>query len=84
MYELAHGNIEEGLVVDHLCRNKLCVRPDHLEAVSQSTNVRRGIGSKLTVEQVEEIRHASGKQRDIARQYGIQQSYVSNIKSGRR
>lgn len=37
------GNkIAEDQVVDHLCRNTLCVRPSHLEAVSQTENIRRG------------------------------------------
>lgn len=30
-----------GLQVDHLCRNKLCVRPDHMEMVTQAENLRR-------------------------------------------
>lgn len=34
----------DGLVLDHLCRNTLCVNPDHLEPVSQQTNVLRGYG----------------------------------------
>ena len=37
-YELAHGPIPEGLVIDHLCRTPACVRPDHLEAVTQREN----------------------------------------------
>lgn len=41
-YELAHGEIPDGLVIDHLCRRRDCVRPDHLEAVTQRVNVRRG------------------------------------------
>lgn len=42
MYELANGPIPSGLVLDHLCRTPLCVRPDHLEAVSQRENLLRG------------------------------------------
>lgn len=35
------GKIPKGYQIDHLCRNTLCVRPDHLEAVTHSENVRR-------------------------------------------
>lgn len=31
------------LEIDHLCRNRACVRPDHLEAVSHEENVYRGV-----------------------------------------
>lgn len=43
-YSYSHykGPIPEGLVIDHLCRNKLCVNPDHLEAVTIGENVLRG------------------------------------------
>jgi hypothetical protein len=41
-YRIANGPLEEGLVIDHLCRNRACVRPEHLEAVLQLENVRRG------------------------------------------
>lgn len=40
-YALCVGDPGE-LYVDHLCRNRRCVRPDHLEAVSNWENVRRG------------------------------------------
>jgi hypothetical protein len=41
-YELYKGEIPHGYVIDHLCRNRGCVNPEHLEAVTQQTNILRG------------------------------------------
>lgn len=46
-YELFVGRIPDGLVIDHKCRTLCCVNPDHLEAVTQKTNVRRGDAAKV-------------------------------------
>ena len=43
-YELETGAVPEGHVVDHTCRNRACVRPDHLEAVTGYVNTLRGAG----------------------------------------
>lgn len=41
-YERFVGPIPEGLTIDHLCRNKSCVNPAHLEAVTRKENAFRG------------------------------------------
>ncbi|OXM67334.1 hypothetical protein CF165_17410 [Amycolatopsis vastitatis] len=43
-YKLHVGPIPPGFDVDHLCRLRACVRPDHLEAVEPTVNKQRGNG----------------------------------------
>lgn len=45
-YEHTKGTISEGLSLDHLCRNRACVNPSHLEPVSQKENISRGLSGK--------------------------------------
>ena len=40
-YKLFKGEIEKGLQIDHLCRNRPCVNPDHLEPVTPKENTMR-------------------------------------------
>ena len=40
----SHGSIPVGLTIDHLCRNRMCVRLGHMELVSNKVNVLRGDG----------------------------------------
>ncbi len=44
-YQAHIGPIPDGLTIDHLCRVRCCINPAHLEAVTQSVNVSRGIVS---------------------------------------
>lgn len=41
-YQLVRGSIEQGKHLDHLCRVRACVNPDHLEVVTQRENLLRG------------------------------------------
>ena len=41
-FRLAGGLIPAGYVIDHLCRTRHCVRPDHMEVVTPAENTRRG------------------------------------------
>lgn len=42
-WEELHGPILNDLEIDHVCRNPLCVRPDHLDLVTHQENVRRAL-----------------------------------------
>jgi hypothetical protein len=42
VYQLCNGAIPEGLQLDHLCRNRACFNPEHLEPVTCGENLRRG------------------------------------------
>ena len=43
-YELFVGPVSKGLDLDHLCRVRCCVNPDHLDLVTVTENVMRGFG----------------------------------------
>lgn len=82
-YEVFVGPVLDGLELDHLCRNPLCVNPGHLEPVTGAVNSQRGASTKLTPAEVVEIRKAPGTLAEIAAQYGISPTNVSTIRRRR-
>jgi hypothetical protein len=86
-YEKKFGPIPEGLVLDHLCRVRSCVNPDHCEPVTNTVNIRRGVGAKIDENDAQAIREMSANgalQRQIAEVFGLSRAYVSTIISGRK
>lgn len=78
-YEQAKGPIPEGMQVDHLCSVRLCVNPDHLEAVSPLINTRRSRTMKISYEDAVEIyrRRQAGEPSDkIATAYPVSSETV--------
>lgn len=80
-YEITNGPIPRDLEIDHLCRNRWCINPSHLEAVTRAVNMQRGRLVKLSVEQVLAVRALQGRERTtvVAEQFGISQKHVRVI-----
>ena len=44
-YSLTNGPIPDGLMVDHMCHNRACVRPDHLRIATAKQNMENQVGA---------------------------------------
>lgn len=86
--DLPDGGTE--LQVDHLCGRRSCVNPDHLEVVPRTVNVWRGRATKLTLENVAEIRRKyegwTGNRKAFcelhAPTFGVSPKAVDNVVTG--
>lgn len=86
VWTMFFGTIPKNATIDHLCSNRRCVNPHHMELVSQIENQRRGKGTKLTPEQVKEIRGLDipwGQRMKVAKLYGVSPMTISDIRCGR-
>lgn len=78
-FQIMRGSIPKGFQLDHLCRNRSCVNPDHLEIVTNETNYLRGNGYKYTHEELKEFysRWKNGEtQKCIAKTLNLTQTTV--------
>jgi hypothetical protein len=79
------GPIPEGLELDHLCRQRDCVNPDHLEPVTSAENKRRGLKAKLTVDDVLAIRaRPDEKLQTLADEFGVGKEAIHKIRHRKR
>ena len=85
-YEKYKKVVPQGYELDHLCKNKKCVNPLHLEAVTHYENCLRGSATKLTEEIVQNMRnlYKSGwKKIVLARLFKISRAHVGRIIEGK-
>jgi|Wag4MinimDraft_6_1082665.scaffolds.fasta_scaffold02228_9 hypothetical protein len=93
------GPIPQGMVICHKCDNPPCINPEHLFLGTQADNLkdarqkgrmkapnprgeRHGL-AKLNAEKVAAIRSDQRTQREIAKEYGVHQTTIKNIKLNR-
>lgn len=84
-YRMYKGAIPDEYHIDHLCKNRRCVNPDHLEAVTPSVNIRRSSVAKLTERDIRAIRRLIGSGIDasvIADQFGVGKKHIQSIGRG--
>jgi len=83
IYERHVGPIAVGLQLDHTCRNRACVNPDHLEPVTNAVNQQRGAKAKLSAASVAEMRsrYSAGgvSQERLGVEYGIHVETVRSV-----
>lgn len=83
VFESMRGPIPEGMQLDHLCRNKGCVNPAHLEPVTNAENCRRKPSSKLTADIAATIRTSSDDALTLAQRYGVSRTMIYWVRNGR-
>jgi len=96
-YEHLRGPIPEGMVIRHMCHNRLCCNPMHLEVGTPKDNAQDAIeagrfslgtvngNAKLTPDDIVHIRRNPDKlkSRELAEKFKVSAATISGIKNGR-
>jgi hypothetical protein len=81
-YEKHIGPIPQGLQLDHLCRNRACVNPAHLEPVTPAENTRRSSVAKLGWATVELIRaRPDATEVELAERFGVSERAIRHVRN---
>ena len=71
------------LQVDHLCQQRDCVNPAHLQVTTAMTNMRRRTSVRLSEADVLLIRSSTGNREEMAARFGISVSTLYEVRNGR-
>lgn len=94
-FEFHKGPIPDGHLIRHSCHTPGCVNPRHLSAGTHLDNMQDKVlagrvprneahaNCKFSNEVVAAVRVATGKRKDIAKQFGMSESQVTNVRLGR-
>lgn len=88
-WETVHGPVPDGLELDHLCRQRDCVNPAHLEPVTHAENMRRSSVARAEVAAAEGSRIAALRVRlqwsqgQLAEALGVSRALVTLWEGGR-
>lgn len=80
-WEAVNGPVPEGMQLDHLCRVRACINPEHLEPVTAKVNVQRGLNAVIGADDVRAIRrlYPTVNQNQLAKRFGVSQAQIWRI-----